>query len=312
MKILLLRQPQAHAGYPGGIHGGACYLTDMLFHGLKKQFGDDVVDYERSWWMYSGDFGPGKFDPAIYCPRGFTIYKTLGDDTSVDRSDIESKIKNQYYDLVIFGYTHYGIRPGSWDLVAKHYPKNKIAYIDGGDHWSVLNTIAVNGSIYFKREITQPYSDIHPINFAIPAEKIDTIELDKNELVAPMDPRNPSTYIYNDEHSYYKQYAESMFGVTMKKAGWDCVRHYEIMANNCVPLFLDIEQCPENIMTTLPKEALIRTIRIAKDQGIDWFTTDLGKDFWYSVNHEIQDHFKKHCTTDALSNYFLNTIHKYK
>lgn len=308
MKILILREPQKPAGYPGGIAGGACYLTDMLFHGLRKQFGDQVVDYERSWWMYSDDFGPGKFDPEIYCPRGFTIYRTLGDDSNVDRTDIESKIKNQYYDLIIFGYTHYGLRPGSWELVAAHYPKNKIAWIDGGDLWSDLKPWAVDASIYFKREIIQQYAGLHPINFAIPAEKIETILVDKDKIIAPMDPRNKSSYIYNDEAAYYKQYAESMFGVTMKKNGWDCVRHYEIMANNCIPLFLDIESCPNQVMTSLPKEQLITALNLVKQHGVDWFTTSVGNDCWFELNDQIQEHFVKKCTTDALADYFLKTI----
>jgi hypothetical protein len=308
MKILLLRQPQAHAGYPGGIHGGACYLTDMLFHGLRNQFGNDVVDYDRSWWMYSGDFGPGKFDPKIYCPRGFTIYRTLGDDANVDRTDIETKIKNQYFDLVIFGYTHYGLRPGSWDLVTAHYPKNKIAYIDGGDHWGELNPTAVSNSIYFKREMTESYAGIHPIQFAIPKEKIGTIIADKDKIVAPMDPRNSNTYIYDTEETYYRQYAESMFGVTMKKAGWDCVRHYEIMANGCIPLFLGLDQCPENIMTTLPKKLLVDILKVVQVNGIDWFASPIGQECWLDYSNRLDNHFENNCTTDHLAKYFLDVI----
>jgi len=308
MKILLLRQPQVPAGYPGGIAGGACYQTDMLFHGLRNLFGDDVVDYERSWWMYEGDFGPGKFDPAIYCPRGFTIYRTLGDDSGVDRTDVETKIKNQYYDLVIFGYTHYGLRPGSWDLVTQYYPPNKIAYIDGGDLWSDLREEAVQKSVYFKREIDRDYPWIHPLSFAIPKEKIGTIVTDKDKVMAPMDPRDSNTYIYDDEESYYRQYAESMFAVTMKKGGWDCVRHYEIMANACIPLFLDIEKCPQDIMTTMPKDLLIQALHLVKDNGIDWFYTQPGQDAWSELSDKIDTHFENNCTTDHLAKYFLDTI----
>ena len=308
MKILILRQPQVPAGYPGGIAGGACYLTDMLLHGLRNKFGDDVVEYERAWWMYHDDFGAGKLDPDVYCPRGFTIYRTLDDDSNVDRTDIESKIKNQYYDLVIFGYTHYGLRPGSWDLVTKHYPKNKIVWIDGGDLWSDLKPEMVDKSIYFKREIYQDLPGIHPINFAMPVEKIASIYREKVNLVAPMDPRNKASYIYNTERSYYTQYAESLFGVTTKKNGWDCVRHYEIIANNCIPLFLDINECPKDIMTTLPKAPLKEALQLVKDHGVEWFAEGEGEQKWLELNDEIQQHFRKYCTTNALADYFLNTI----
>lgn len=308
MKILILRQPQVPAGYPGGIAGGACYLTDMLLHGLRNKFGDEVVEYERSWWMYHGDFGPGKFDPEVYCPRGFTIYQTLDDDSRVDRTDIESKIKNQYYDLVIFGYTHYGLRPGSWDLVTKHYPKNKIAWIDGGDSWNELKPELVDKSVYFKREIYKALPGVNPINFAMPREKIASIYREKVNLLAPMDPRNTASYIYNNEQSYYTQYAESLFGITTKKAGWDCVRHYEIIANNCIPLFLDINECPTDIMTTLPKEPLKEALHLVQTNGLEWFAEGEGEQKWLELNDRIQQHFRKHCTTNALAEYFLNTV----
>jgi hypothetical protein len=310
MKILILREPQKPAGYPGGVAGGACYLTDMLFHGLKQRFGDDVVDYERSWWMYEGDFGPGKFDPDIYCPRGFTIYRTLGDDSGVDRTDIESKIRNKYYDLIIFGYTHYGLRPDSWELVTEHYPPNQIAWIDGGDLWSDLQSNRIGKCVYFKREVHQLLPGIHPINFAMPAEKISTVYREKTNYLAPMDPRNKASYIYNQERPYYEQYASSLFGVTTKKNGWDCVRHYEIMANNCIPLFLDINDCPEHIMTSLPKEPIKEALKLVQEKGLEWWGEDQGERKWIELNDAIQLHFRKYCTTDALADYFLNVIRR--
>lgn len=307
MKILILRQPESPTGgYPGGLTGGACYLSDMLLHGLRKKLGDNVVEYERSWWMYHGDFGPGKLDDNIH--KGFTIYRTLDDDSNIDRTDIENKIKNQYYDLIVFGYTHYGSRPGSWDLVTEHYPKNKIAWIDGGDLWSNLKSEVVDKCIYFKRELYQDLPGLHPINFAMPIEKIASIYREKVNLVAPMDPRNRSSYIYKDERPYYEQYAESLFAITMKKNGWDCLRHYEILANNCIPLFLDINDCPKDIMTTLPKAQLKEALHLVNSKGVEWFAESVGENKWIELNDEIQYHFRKHCTTDALADQFLNIV----
>ena len=127
-----------------------------------------------------------------------------------------------------------------------------------------------------------------------------------------MDPRDKSTYIYDTEETYYKQYAESMFGVTMKKNGWDCVRHYEIMANACVPLFLGLDQCPENIMTTLPKKDLIAILKIVQDNGIEWFTSSVGQECWWEYSNRLDDHFERNCTTDHLATYLLDTVAKYK
>ena len=47
-------------------------------------------------------------------------------------------------------------------------------------------------------------------------------------------------------------YQNSLFSLTYRKTGWDCLRHYEILASGSIPLFLDLEKCPEDT-TTLPK-----------------------------------------------------------
>ena len=51
-------------------------------------------------------------------------------------------------------------------------------------------------------------------------------------------------------------YSNSIFAITNKKLGWDCLRHYEILMNGCIPLFFNIEDCPKLILKTLPKERL--------------------------------------------------------
>ena len=35
------------------------------------------------------------------------------------------------------------------------------------------------------------------------------------------------------------------------------MRHYEILANGCIPIFLDLENCPINTLTNLPKKCLL-------------------------------------------------------
>lgn len=41
--------------------------------------------------------------------------------------------------------------------------------------------------------------------------------------------------------------------LTYKKGGWDCLRHYEILASGTLPLFLDIAQCPLHAMRLHPR-----------------------------------------------------------
>src|SRR5260370_18697256 len=53
-----------------------------------------------------------------------------------------------------------------------------------------------------------------------------------------------------------REYQISKFARTRKKAGWDCVRHLEIMAASCLPVFQNIEQCPKYTMVHYPKNIL--------------------------------------------------------
>ena len=116
--------------------------------------------------------------------------------------------------------------------------------------------------MYFKRELLSEDRRIKPISFAIPKYKIlKEIDYHPKNILAPLIPGKLNTYIYDNESSYYEMYKKSIFALTYKKAGWDCLRHYEILMNGCIPLFLDIENCPKNIITTLPKVKLIDLLK---------------------------------------------------
>jgi hypothetical protein len=308
MNILILREfhpNRSYHNYEGGRRGGACYLTDMLLHGLRQKFGDSVVDHNRAWWMYDNEYGPGKLADHVH--RVFTLGRTMND-TTVDRTHIFNKIESKFFDLIIFGYTHNAWNRDQFERISEIYDRNQIVFIDGGDVWEDGAHDIAKRCVYFKREFYHPNADMFPISFAMPDEKIDTCNNDnKTVLLSPMDPRDPSTYIYKDESSYYQQYADGLFGVTKKKGGWDCVRHYEIMANNCIPWFLDIKSCPENTLTTLPKQQLLEVINLVDEKGMEWFTTDEGFAKWEQLNDQIQTHFRQHCTTSALAEYVLRT-----
>lgn len=60
---------------------------------------------------------------------------------------------------------------------------------------------------------------------------------------SPYAPRAGSMHTHNlgvrygpmDEHRYYDDYSRSYFAVTRRKGGWDCMRHYEILAAGTHP-----------------------------------------------------------------------------
>ena len=55
-------------------------------------------------------------------------------------------------------------------------------------------------------------------------------------------------------HIFCRRHA--MFGVTRSKAGWDCMRHLEIMAAGCIPFFTDLDELPSLTMQLYPKGLL--------------------------------------------------------
>ena len=92
----------------------------------------------------------------------------------------------------------------------------------------------------------------------------------KERTWAPLIPGRKETYawrttIYNRtlEQSYYRQYGASLFGITMAKKGWDCMRHYEILSSGTVPFFLDIDKLPPGTMFSFPKELVQQAMSLA-------------------------------------------------
>ncbi len=99
---------------------------------------------------------------------------------------------------------------------------------------------------------------IFPLSYSIPIEYFNNNTI-KNNIIAPLIPGDLKTYIYDKEEDYYKMYRESKFAFTKKKYGWDCLRHYEILSSNCIPLFDNLKNCPVNTMINIPKKLIIES-----------------------------------------------------
>jgi hypothetical protein len=231
------------------------FLSDAVFHGLKSNPENEVVDLNQLWYMYN-DIDKSSLVNKFH-GRGFTYYASLQND-HVDRTNIIEKIKNRYFDRVVYGNVYRCL--DLFDLVSEIYPQDQIILLDGQDE-STINESMVNKGKYFKRELTeldsQKYPYVRPISFAFPYTKLQSSVPTKEKLLAQIIPGVMHTFIYNDEESYYNDYRESMFAYTWKKSGWDCLRHYEILGNDCIPIFLDIKHCPKTNCTTLPKDLLM-------------------------------------------------------
>jgi hypothetical protein len=258
------------------------YLGDSILHGLRLLYGKDCIDYPKCEILYKN------------CPEhmreqvrgnGFTLYSGLLEDIHIDRFNIETKIHNQYYDLIIISDIQ---RQYGWFLHFRPWltAENTII-LDGQDthqpypargHWwrkpyYWFLPKAHKDFLYFKREWTP---DTHfsiwmrmlptklrnklpkPINlrstaFSFPKEKIVTMLPKKIKDFAThiVDPEIAAriagsfeTYAFETEKEYYKDLQDSRFGITTIRAGWDCLRHYEIAANGAVICFKDLEEKP--------------------------------------------------------------------
>ena len=227
---------------------GPDYLNDCIYHGLNTI--NNIQLYHTSYPSYMLKEYSGKEN--LY-GRGFTVFCLLETKPIID-SNIEEKIKQKFYDKIIYGSIH---RDSSYsELVFSTYSKENILCFDGEDHNDIKENF-VNGSRYFKREFMFPRNDIEPICFSIPEEKIIKNKPQKEKLFGTVIPGNLSTYIFKNEQEYYKDYSISFYGKTMKKGGWDCMRHYEILGAYSIPSFIDLEKCPEKIMTYFPKKIIL-------------------------------------------------------
>ena len=310
-------------------------MSDLLLHGLRQKFGNDVVDFPGAWYLYKDESGKRDLKLKNLWGKGFTIRNILDDYQSIDREDVNSKIKNRYFDLIIYA----SIRRSKpfLDEVIKY--NNKFIFIDGEDDQFIDHDIN-NLGLYFKRELIEKEKDLLPINFAIPKEKIlKEVNNNPKNLLAPLIPGRLDTYIYEEEQSYYKMYAESIFALTYKKAGWDTLRHYEILMNGCLPLFLNLENCPIHTMVNFPKEDILG---IKKNYDFilnSYFPTKIYKfkfldlqkflNYFFSKKLKIEnfieqtkevfelkskllDFTKENLTTSKLADYVINTVHKKK
>jgi hypothetical protein len=245
-------------------------MAEVILHGLKMMPGMAVVDVPKVDHMYQ--------------PKGeWSLHGTLPD-LPVDRTEIERKITDQYFDAIVYSSiyrTH-----EYWDLVTKAYPPNKVLCIDGEDNprvgqvsvdagfWNSYRLVHDYGAKYFKRELAdESYlwgflnctsismefnaPDVFPIGFGFPKEKFYHPPVAKTKAFADNIPGQQGTHHFIVEGLFYQDYQTSLFGLTQKKAGTWCLRHLEILSQKCVPYWLgkpDLDELSLKMLFRFPRE----------------------------------------------------------
>lgn len=255
------------------------YLSLSILHGLKSlTSSEEVVDYPKYKSLYKDNCSNSTYG------KGFTIFGLLPEE-DVDRWEINQKVADKKFDLIIFSDIHRTF--GVYLELLPYLRRDNTIILDGADtpqmypfagkwwryppYWFVPK--AHDKFLYFKREWTPDTihnlwyqvipawlskyipapKNLHPISFAIPSEKIVQELPVKTKLfpkhivdpeVASQTPGSLTSYVFDAEADYYKDLQVSKFGITTKRSGWDCLRHYEIAANGCVPCFRDLDEKP--------------------------------------------------------------------
>lgn len=294
------------------------YQCDCLFHGLQSLDDVYVEVINDNWFMYKGNSSEKLH--KLY-GKGFSITNRIPIEKKhvIDKEEAALKIKSHDYDYVIFGsiYRYNEL----YNEVISNYKRTEVAFIDGED-CDYTTTFSIKGlyhiprdtkwkkqakeiashGVYFKRERTKQTKNMFlPISFAIPEENIVSNIPKKDIEQAYVYPDRKETYIYDNEPDYFKGYQEAKFGVTFKKAGWDCLRHYEILANGCIPYFPDILDCPEDTMVNFPKNIINETNQL-RDAGK---MSDSRYDYYVKW---LLGYTKKYLTTKELAKYVLSCL----
>ena len=168
---------------------------------------------------------------------------------------------------------------------------DKIYYVQPLDHDEIYNLNINNHKII-------------PLAFSIPDEFIVKSIPEKDMLLASLIPGNTSTYVYgkHDEEKYYQMYRRARFAITRMKGGWDCLRHYEILMNGCIPLFKDLNECPDYTMTTYPKHLNDEAYQLYNN----WTENSDNINKYNVLCEKFLEHTRKYCTSSYAAKIILD------
>jgi hypothetical protein len=277
---------------------GVDYLNDLIFHGGRKLFGENLIESNHAYYMYD-NLNPN--DRNQLYGHGFTVTSNLAM-INIDRNNLSEKISDHYFDLIFYGSIH---RDNTYlDLVLKSYKKNEIIFLDGEDELDVIEPLTHKG-IYFKREMIEyNYKNpTIPISFAFPEELLIVEEPKKEQLLAKLTTAE-NGYLFYDQNEYYNEFKKSYFALTKKKAGWDCMRHYEIILNGALPLMKDFHELPKLTMVHWDRNLLKESIELFWSYRME----NRQDNYYNEIRSKFIEHAKKDLTTKAMFNYILEKI----
>lgn len=257
------------------------YASDSLLHGLRELLGSDVVDFPRAEHMYSS-VSSGMRERTY--GRGFTLFHRMDEvevdrDEVWNRARdgefdllVFGDISRTWGNFAEWGRSLKGTLP----IALVDGADSPTFYPYGPMWWRSPSSWTLprprHADFLFKREIgpwtyrtsvyglmpwrlaerVGPLRSLKQFAFSIPSENLvaeipsktkrfpsHIVDQELAERVGAA-----TTYAFDDEADYYSDLQASTFGITTKRAGWDCMRHYEIAANGAIPCFKQLSTKP--------------------------------------------------------------------
>jgi hypothetical protein len=158
------------------------------------------------------------------------------------------------------------------DILPNEYLKLQLMLSTRGHSLTILDFVhqnrdvlfnkALHNGVYFKRELTSEIYREAGVNtlistsFSIPRAHIRNtapektqrymthVQCDEARKIPEINKNSTKKYAFTSEREYFDDIAAAKYGITMKKGGWDCMRHYEIAANYTIPCFYQLDDKP--------------------------------------------------------------------
>jgi predicted O-methyltransferase YrrM len=155
------------------------------------------------------------------------------------------------------------------------------------------NIAIEESSVYILRK-KDPLAHALPIQFSIPEEKVISHLPDKDiDFV---------NFPEGDAESYQR----ALYAVTKKTSGWDSLRHYEILANGCIPYFIDLESCENRTLALFPKELIVEAMHLPGVSHLKIDHSVFDREKYNEILHQLLAYTREHLTSRKMAEYLLD------
>ena len=175
---------------------------------------------------------------------------------------------------------------------------------------AVFPTETISKRILQRLNVMCDHRDLKSLPYGAPDELFVEKPLDishKKYVISPLISSefvNDPLFTSSLKEPHYHLYKQSLFASSNKNHGWDCLRHYEILANGCIPIIEHLDKCPLDTLTSLPKQLLLEAYK----ELLPWRNTEEQRRLYPIYCERLFQFAKDHCSLSALTRRFLRDM----